>query len=391
MKILHIIDSPIHILGGAESVVLQQIEISRNSGYDVSLLQFGSSPEALPNKIKVDSFTHNPIKHLNVQWHSGNLNRISNLFRIILGNYDPIGEAEFLTIVRRINPDLIHFNCINSPGYLRPLGKLGTPLIVNFPGFIFQCPKGGMLHRSNALCKTPPLFCSIRNLLLKSLYGIPDIVTAQSKFSRRLLIEAGFCEDKVRLLYNPVEYPNEVKEKNAWSKQIIFAGKLTATKGLFDLIEAINVNAGANVKLCICGDGPLRDEVIKQAFKNPERIEYFGRLEHNDLFSVYSKVDAAIIPSKAPESFCLAAAEALCNGLPVLGTRVGALSELIIDGYTGYSFLPGDPTGIIKAMTRLYADRAKYLHMVENARKFSKKFSNENHSNSLLNIYKELM
>ena len=391
MKILHILDTSFYGLGGAESVVREQIKISRQNGYEVALLQFGNHSIKKTSSLGIDIFTHNPAKYLNSEWRSENPNRISNFLQIFLGFYNPLGESTFKGLIKKIRPDLIHFNCIISPGYLRPLSELNIPLVVNFPLYIFKCPKGGLVHRTGKICTSPPFYCSIRNSLLSPLFIKPDIIIAQSRYCEQLLIEAGFLENNVRLVYNPVDIPVSIKEKKGWSFTLVFAGRLTTTKGVLEAINAVESYKGYPLKLIICGDGPLREEVIRRAEANPTKITYLNRLDHQELYKVYSNADAVIVPSRSPESFCLSAVEALSNGLPVLGTKLGALSELVIDGVTGYSLTPGEKDTIIEAIVRLYDNWDNYIQMVNNCRQLSAKFGINQHSENLINIYRELL
>jgi glycosyltransferase involved in cell wall biosynthesis len=48
--------------------------------------------------------------------------------------------------------------------------------------------------------------------------------------------------------------------------------------------------------------------------------------------------------------------EAMAAGKPVIATRVGGVSEVVIDGVTGLLTSPGDPVGLADGMCRLLED-----------------------------------
>jgi glycosyltransferase involved in cell wall biosynthesis len=64
----------------------------------------------------------------------------------------------------------------------------------------------------------------------------------------------------------------------------------------------------------------------------------------------------AVVPSRAAETFGMAAAEAMAAGLPVVASRVGALPELI--GENEALVPPGDPAALAAAIERRLGDRA---------------------------------
>ena len=63
----------------------------------------------------------------------------------------------------------------------------------------------------------------------------------------------------------------------------------------------------------------------------------------------------AVVPSRSWETFGLAAAEAMADGVPVVASRVGALPELVeADGLVA----PGDATALAAAIARRFGDVA---------------------------------
>jgi glycosyltransferase involved in cell wall biosynthesis len=89
---------------------------------------------------------------------------------------------------------------------------------------------------------------------------------------------------------------------------------------------AIDACARAALPLTICGDGPLREELRARAAGAD--VTFTGRVDAAALARLRAESSVALVPSRAHETFGLAALEALAAGLPVVATRAGALAEL---------------------------------------------------------------
>ncbi|WP_027005354.1 glycosyltransferase [Conexibacter woesei] len=105
----------------------------------------------------------------------------------------------------------------------------------------------------------------------------------------------------------------------------IVASRLAREKGVDLAIEAC---ARAGVPLTVCGDGPLGDELRAQAAALGADVTFTGRVGADELARLRAGATVAVVPSRAQETFGLAALEALAAGLPVIATRVGALADL---------------------------------------------------------------
>ncbi len=68
------------------------------------------------------------------------------------------------------------------------------------------------------------------------------------------------------------------------------------------------------------------------------------------------------------ESFGMAAAEAMACGLPVVASRAGGLTEIVVDGENGVLVTPGDIAGACSAIERDVADRSMARSMGQAAR-----------------------
>jgi glycosyltransferase involved in cell wall biosynthesis len=114
---------------------------------------------------------------------------------------------------------------------------------------------------------------------------------------------------------------------------ILTVRRLHPRMGLLNLIESIRLikKHSSLVQLLIIGEGPLRENLMKYIKETAlqEKVKLLGKVNDDLLPRYYQAADLFIIPTFELEGFGLVILEALASGLPVIGTRVGAIPELL--------------------------------------------------------------
>jgi L-malate glycosyltransferase len=109
-----------------------------------------------------------------------------------------------------------------------------------------------------------------------------------------------------------------------------------------------------DAELWLIGDGPrlpaLR-EMLSEAGAG-DAVRSFGATA--DVAPILRETDLLLMTSVA-ESFCVAAAEAMACGIPVVATRVGGLAEVVGDGRAGHLYPVGAHAAIVDAVVELLA------------------------------------
>lgn len=129
-----------------------------------------------------------------------------------------------------------------------------------------------------------------------------------------------------------------------------FVGRLSPEKGCDILLKAVSkINDSCpSFHTLIVGEGPERsrlDRLVNDC-NLAAKVHFLGF--RKDVPSIYQTINVLVMPSHT-EGLPMAAIEALSCGVPVVGSRVGGLPEIVKDGYTGFLFDRGD----VDALTQI--------------------------------------
>ena len=145
-------------------------------------------------------------------------------------------------------------------------------------------------------------------------------------------------EPRIHILYNNVnpgwiqaEAPEKVPghADHVAPYDLAFIGTINhRRKGLHLLLDAAKelINQGYSIKLHIMGDGKLRRFYQNACADYPE-IVFHGYVEHP--MAILAKMDLLVVPSLS-DSFPNTIMEALFLEIPVLGTRIGGIPEMLL-------------------------------------------------------------
>jgi len=113
-----------------------------------------------------------------------------------------------------------------------------------------------------------------------------------------------------------------------------------------------------NTCLFLIGDGPLREEAIDLLNGNHLAGQAWLPGERNDIAEILRSLDIFVLPSQA-EGISNTILEAMATGLPVVATRVGGNTELVVEGETGCLVDKENVQEMAEAITTLAIDVAK--------------------------------
>lgn len=195
-------------------------------------------------------------------------------------------------------------------------------------------------------------------------------VFACSKSMRDEVIAAfSLPSDKVSVLPNGIDLAEvdtrtpSMEERNRyalpWEKIVFFAGRHVYDKGVDVLVRAARIilSKRNDVKFVIAGDGPMRAQLMDLArdLGLGEKILFVGRLSDDELYKAMKIADVVVIPSRY-EPFGIVALEAMAAAKPIVASKVGGLSELVVDNETGVVVPPENLHALAEAIERVLDD-----------------------------------
>jgi len=127
-------------------------------------------------------------------------------------------------------------------------------------------------------------------------------------------------------------------------------------KGLLPFLAVLRrwaeTHPGRMVTFDIAGDGPLKAAL--EGFGGPRNliVRILDPVPYDRLPALYARADVFVLPTLADE-WGVVVNEAMAAGLPVLGSRYSqAVTELVTEDETGWTFTPGDDENVYNALDR---------------------------------------
>jgi len=164
-----------------------------------------------------------------------------------------------------------------------------------------------------------------------------------------------------------------IKKEYHFRENIVgYVGRFSEEKGIVHLLHAVPVTLikKPEVKFLFIGDGPLQHTVNQYILDNnlSDTIILHGWVSHDVLPVCFNHMNLLVIPSDT-EGLPNVMLEAMACGTPVLATPVGAITDVIIDGKTGFIMENNSPECIAQNVIR--ALRSPDLESIaENGRRF---------------------
>jgi glycosyltransferase involved in cell wall biosynthesis len=178
---------------------------------------------------------------------------------------------------------------------------------------------------------------------------------------------------------------------------VLYVGRLASNKGLEVLVSAVPdvLKAHPNTTFVLVGeDEGMKEKLLASAQKLgiQENLMFTGHIKGEDLFlSAFAACDVFVLPSEY-EAFGIVLLEAQACKKPVIGTRVGGVSEAIGDEGAGIVIEYNDSDALAEAINKLLADDNLRKRMGEIGRKRVKqKFTWETVVDQIEKVYAELI
>lgn len=229
-------------------------------------------------------------------------------------------------------------------------------------------------------------------------------VVAISGFIGRQLIEIGVPEGKVSIVHHGVDtrrfFPDpeareELAKQFAIEPDEVIASSIAHLRPFKHpevIVEscALSRKSGVKIRFFMAGRGEMRQEMeeLSRKLGVSEQIHWLGSVAKPERLLQASDI---FVLASVGEAFGLVLAEAMACGVPVIGSRSGAIPEIVEDGKTGLLATPLDPASFADAVERLGRDEELRREMggraVERVRRH---FTIETSIDKLMKVYEAM-
>ena len=223
-----------------------------------------------------------------------------------------------------------------------------------------------------------------------------DRVTAVSESLKNDTINLFDIKKKIDVIPNFVDI-NKIKNKEKPCERNLLAKKeekilthisnFRPLKRIFDVISIYEgVAKQVKSKLMMVGEGPEKIKAIQYVKENKleDKVLFLGNSNEIDKILCYS--DLFLLPSEK-ESFGLSALEAMANGVPVISSNAGGITEVNINNKTGFVSKIGDVKDMTTNALTLLKDENLHQVFKKQARVQAELFNLENIVNQYESVY----
>jgi len=176
---------------------------------------------------------------------------------------------------------------------------------------------------------------------------------------------------------------------------VAMLGRMQDLKGIPDALAAARIlkKADIRVNFKIAGGGEgyedAKDFVAKHQLH--DSVELLGHLAPNEVSNFLSNADLMLFPDRTQPAFGLVAAEAMLHGLPVIGTKCGAIPEIVEDGENGWLVNAWAPQEIADLLARLSMTEARteILSMAQGAHRHVRRLMASDMAAAMESVYEQ--
>lgn len=287
--------------------------------------------------------------------------------------YSASSGQKIRQVLKNYKPEIVHVHNVYpliSPSILEVCSADGYPVVMRLADQTLLCPTSHCFRDGSVCtdCLRGREYCCILhncrdNVLMSVLYAgrtaaarlkgtfhkFVQAFTVPSLFLKSRFEAAGFAGDKLNLVPNMVSISARAAAASR-GEYAAFLGRSSPEKGISVILEAAKI-AKVPVQLALVGN-----IANFEAASLPPNVRIVGALSRDDVPAFLVNAKCLIVPSLCEEAFCLVCAEAMAAGVPVIGSNIGALPELIDHGVNGFLFDPGNVSELASRMSELWAN-----------------------------------
>ncbi len=269
-------------------------------------------------------------------------------------------------------PDILHINAPAYPG----LESCRAAVIA---AALTQTPVVGMFVHTQATARRWP---AIEEAAFDQLIGkyLDTVLVASSASADALVYRRGFPRRQITCIPNGVVVPSLSHACSAMERRALglpeegmligVVGRLDTNKGQGYLLEAAAIvrRQIEDVHVVVVGEGPCESQYREQATRLGLADGAIFTGYRRDVLELMRAFDILVMPTVDYEALGYVLLEAMSVGVPVIGTRVGGIPEIVHHGLTGLLVPPHDVPELAGALLRLLSDPVERRRLGQAAR-----------------------
>lgn len=285
----------------------------------------------------------------------------------------------FRDLIHKEKPDVVHHHNMSLLGY-NLLKKINEyKCIYTAHDYWLLCMLGGLIKKDGRICsekkcipcalrwKKPPQLWRYLKSWNRCLADIDTVIAPSNYMKNRLSAEIDL---DIEVIPNFVPDQPQITEDEVFEfdNYFLYLGVLEEHKGVRMLMD-IFAEGEVESKLIVAGRGSLKDYICRFIRKNnlQKKIICVGWVDGGKKYSLLKNADALLMPSLWEENSPLVALESLSFGVPVIGSDLGGIPEIISKVDDRLIFDHRDPGNLRDILTgfreyRYDADTIKEVH-----------------------------
>ena len=260
--------------------------------------------------------------------------RIGGLGRSISPMADARAFLKLIALIRRENPDVIHTHTAKAG----VLGRLAA-ILASSNALKVHTFHGHLLHGYFASWKIKLVIAIERFLASRTAV----LIAVGNQVKEDLLKAKIGSREQYKVFYPGLPLPADIDRDRAREElglelnaiYCTFVGRLTQIKRpdrLLDVVAACQAR-GLDLKFLVAGEGELFETSKARALQEKLPVTFLGW--RSDIDQLFAASDIAILTSDN-EGIPLTLIQAAFAGIPIVAPRVGSISDIVIDGETGF-------------------------------------------------------
>jgi len=245
----------------------------------------------------------------------------------------------------------------------------------------------------------PPFYTAIISKTLERMIMRLPIHTihAVSEASKEDLVAFKVKDSKIKVIPNGLQlsqyqYDDCQTSSSHTEPTVVYVGRLVFYKNVQTVIKAFKnvVQAIPNARLVIVGDGPHKNNLIKEAECIKNNVEFTGRVDDREKIRIIKASSFIVFPSLY-ETFGMIVIEGFACKKPVLVSNIRPLSDIVKHGYTGFAIAPSDIGAWTTMIINLLNDKTMQAEMGSNAyQEFRSKYELEMVVSRIQKLYESM-